>query len=248
MMLDQSPAGLASLYANIGGELSAGHSPAEAFDSVARIAVERVPGTEWASITEGRRGRFVTVAATDERASAADGIQYELGTGPCVDAALQDDVFWTDDLSGDGRWPEFARRAAEEHGVRSMLSYRLFVGNDQVVASLNLYSTKLAAFDPGAHVLGTIVAAHGARAIGLAAARQQTEQLEQALRTNRNIGTAVGVLITQHKITREQAFDLLRVASQHSNRKLTEIALEVIETGALPLPGGYGRGVSASGR
>lgn len=247
MTIDQSPVGLVSLYADIGAELSAGLGPAEAFDAVVRIAVERVSGTEWASITEGRQGRFVTVAATDDQARAADSIQYELRSGPCVDAALEDVTFWTNDLSADGRWPEFGRRAATEHGVQSMLSYRLFVENDQVVAALNLYSTKLAAYDGDADVVGTIIAAHGALAISAAAARQQIEQLEQALLTNRDIGTAIGILMTLHKITRAQAFDLLRVASQHSNRKLAEIAPEVIETGALDLPSADRREPSPSG-
>lgn len=42
--------------------------------------------------------------------------------------------------------------------------------------------------------------------------------------------------MTQHKISREQAFDLLRLASQHTHRKLAEIAYDVADTGALPLP------------
>jgi GAF domain-containing protein len=235
MTLDDSPAGLASLYADVGGQLGAGRCPADAFDAVARVAVERVSGTEWASITQGRDGRFDTAAATDDRARAVDGIQYELGSGPCVDAVLRDAVFWTDDLSGDDRWPEFARRAVREHGVRSMMSYRLFVENDHVIAGLNLYSTRPAAFDRDAHLTGIIIAAHGALAIGTVAARQQVEQLERALVTNRDIGTAMGILMSRHKVTRPQAFALLRVASQDSNRKINDLALEVIETGALNL-------------
>ena len=43
--------------------------------------------------------------------------------------------------------------------------------------------------------------------------------------------------MNQHKITRDQAFDLLRIASQHGHRKLAEIATEVADTGVLELPG-----------
>jgi hypothetical protein len=46
------------------------------------------------------------------------------------------------------------------------------------------------------------------------------------------------VLMTKHKITRSsQAFDLLRVASQNTNRKLADVATEVGGTGTLDLPG-----------
>ena len=39
----------------------------------------------------------------------------------------------------------------------------------------------------------------------------------------------------QHRITREQAFDLLRVASQDSNRKLADVATDVADTGVLTI-------------
>lgn len=38
-----------------------------------------------------------------------------------------------------------------------------------------------------------------------------------------------------HKVTREQAFDMLRIASQNSHRKLRDIAVEVADTGTLDL-------------
>jgi AmiR/NasT family two-component response regulator len=44
----------------------------------------------------------------------------------------------------------------------------------------------------------------------------------------------MGVLMTRRKVTRDEAFDLLRVTSQHSNRKVRDIALDVIEQGELP--------------
>jgi ANTAR domain len=39
-----------------------------------------------------------------------------------------------------------------------------------------------------------------------------------------------------HKLTREQAFDLLRIASQNSNLKIRDVAEEVGDTGTLPCP------------
>jgi hypothetical protein len=47
----------------------------------------------------------------------------------------------------------------------------------------------------------------------------------------------MGVLVATLKVTRDQAFDLLRIASQNSNRRLVHIAAEVNDTGVLPLPG-----------
>jgi AmiR/NasT family two-component response regulator len=41
--------------------------------------------------------------------------------------------------------------------------------------------------------------------------------------------------MNQHQFTRQQAFDVLRVASQNTNRKLADIAVEVADTGALTI-------------
>ncbi len=208
-----------------------------ALAAVAETSVARVAGAEWASITRGRNGSFQTVAATDPAAARVDGIQYELGTGPCVDAIAQQTVFRIGNLAVDPRWPEFGRRAVATAGVRSMLSHRLFLEDDDLVAGLNIYSTETDAFDDEAQIVGTLLATHGALAVSAAAARERAAQLEVALASNRDIGVAMGVLMTQYKITRSQAFDLLRVASQNTNRKLVDIAGEVGDTGRLDLPG-----------
>ena len=236
MTLDQSPQGLATLYADIGRQLLAFDDPADAFAGITRTAVTVVPGTEWASITWGRDRKFITLAATDPRAEKVDSIQYELSSGPCVDAVVQETTYRSDDLRVDSRWPEFGRRATEATGMSSMLSFRLFLEDPDVIAGLNLYSTTTSAFDGTSEVIGTLLATHGALAVSAANARQHAAQLERALLSSRDIGVAMGVLMTTHKLTREQAFDLLRVASQTTNRKLADIALDVADTGVLTLP------------
>jgi hypothetical protein len=229
----QSPADLVAVFTELGRQLAAPRDREEALGAVTGLAVKRVPGADWASITEGRRGRFATVATTDESARLVDGIQYELGTGPCVDAILEDVTFRTGDLRHDDRWPEFGRRAAEEYGVASMLSLRLYLEDDDRIAGLNLYSTKPDAFDDQAEIVGTLLATHGALAITAATDRAEAANLRRALINSREIGTAMGVLMATYKVTRDEAFDLLRIASQRSNRKLVAIAAEVNRTSVL---------------
>ncbi|QIM21885.1 ANTAR domain-containing protein [Phycicoccus sp. HDW14] len=64
--------------------------------------------------------------------------------------------------------------------------------------------------------------------------RARTGNLEVALRTNRTIGTAVGVLMASRRLSADEAFDRLRSASSTSNRKLREVAEDVVLTGQLP--------------
>src|SRR3954466_11601005 len=113
-MLLHSPAGLANLYADIGRDLAPHHRTTDALAAVARAAATRVPGVERASVTRGDKGSFVTVAATDPAAQQVYQLQHDLGTGPCVDAILQETACVTGDLgaptaggrsSGSGPWP-----------------------------------------------------------------------------------------------------------------------------------------------
>ena len=66
------------------------------------------------------------------------------------------------------------------------------------------------------------------------AAQTTVGQLRQALRTNRTTGTAVGIVMVRYELDPERAFKVLVRTSQQSNRKLHDIAAEVVRTGALP--------------
>jgi signal transduction histidine kinase/DNA-binding response OmpR family regulator len=59
-------------------------------------------------------------------------------------------------------------------------------------------------------------------------------QLRRALQSNRTTGTAVGIVMTRYDLDSERAFQVLVRASQQNNRKLSDIAEELISTGVLP--------------
>jgi hypothetical protein len=198
--------------------------------------VERVPGTRWASVSLLRTGRFTTPAATDEAAARADTLQYEIGSGPCVDAALDDSVYVTGDVTSGGRWRTWGERVASEVGVHSVFAQRLhLLDESHLVASLNIYSDQPAAFDDHAVGMGLVLATHASLILSETIARDRADNLTRALESNREIGVAMGILMHQHRLTRDQAFDLLRVASQDSNRKLADVAADVADTGELSI-------------
>jgi hypothetical protein len=143
---------------------------------VASLAARRICGARAASVTTLKNGRFETVAATDERATRADLIQYEIGAGPCVDAILEDSLLKIDDLHHDRRWPDYARLATEL-GWSSMLSYRLNpeVTSQDVLAGLNIYADRTHAFDQAAVEVGLLLATHGAMAVAAQSNLQRAE-------------------------------------------------------------------------
>jgi hypothetical protein len=68
----------------------------------------------------------------------------------------------------------------------------------------------------------------------VAAANARADHLEKALASARRIGAAIGILMYRHRVTYEQGFDLLRIASQNLHRKLFEVAEDVLAAGQLP--------------
>lgn len=201
---------------------------------ITQLAVQHVPGVEQASISEDRNGTLRTIASTGVMATAADLLQFELRSGPCVDALTNDLAYRTADIAADDRWPELGRRATIESVAASMLSFRLNAAEITRFFGLNLYSTQPAAFDDNAHTVGAVLATYSAHALRTATAREKAANLQQALNTNREIGAAMGIIMATHKVTRDSAFTLLRIASQNSNRKLIDIAADVVDTGMLP--------------
>jgi hypothetical protein len=228
--LSEQLAVIADAFSEIGLCVS-GSTSASTFQAIVDVTVERVPGTHAASITQLANGAFVTVAATSQFAVSADKIQYALGAGPCIDAILEETIYRPADIRTDRRWPEFGRQVAGL-GVGSMMSYRM-TADGVAIASLNVYSGDVDAFDDTAAATGLLLATHGGVAASAVAHRTRAEQLEDALSTSRQIGEAIGILMATHKLNENQAFDLLRIASQNTNRKLREIAADVVQTGTL---------------
>jgi hypothetical protein len=194
-----------------------------------------IVGARWSSVTVLRRGRPTTIAANDDKAIAIDEAQYAHGSGPCVDAVLEDAVFVSDDLGSEERWGDLGPRLQEEFGVRSMLAHRLHLLNEsEAIAGLNFSSDRPGAFTEADVHRGMVLASHCALLVTSVLAESRATHLLRALQSNREIGVAVGVLMARYGLTREQAFDLLRIGSQRSNRKLAELAAEVADTGLAP--------------
>jgi len=220
------------------GSLVRGGRLAPVLEAIPSAAIEAVGNAQFSSVTLLQRGSFNSIAPTDERARQADELQYELGSGPCVDAVLDDTTYCPDDLEHDDRWPVYGRRVADELGVRSMMSFRLGTvetGVESGIAGLNLYSQESRAFDACDRWTGLLLATHATALVAAAVNAERADHLQVALETNREIGAAIGILMSTRKLSQEAAFAVLRVASQDTNRKLAAVAADVVATGQLNL-------------
>lgn len=197
--------------------------------------IEHLEGADSASITELRHGGFVTLAASDQAARDADALQYELRSGPCVDAIVEGCIFTPIELMEDSRWPVFGTKAAATFGFHSMLSLRLLTDLPGSSYGLNVYSRRPQAFDRKAVLFGLLVGTYASSVVVSSASRRTILNLETALESNRQIGIAVGIIMATHRLTPERSFEMLRLASMNHNRKLRDIAESVVMTGTLDL-------------
>lgn len=62
--------------------------------------------------------------------------------------------------------------------------------------------------------------------------QEHAAQLEEALRSSRTIGAAIGMIMGSRNISEAEAFGVLKAASQGSNRKLRDIASDLLATAA----------------
>jgi hypothetical protein len=62
-------------------------------------------------------------------------------------------------------------------------------------------------------------------------ALEHAAHLEEALRSARLIGAAMGIVMAGRKVTEAQAFAVPKMASQRSNQKLRVLAEELVRTG-----------------
>ncbi|MFL6163734.1 MAG: ANTAR domain-containing protein [Jatrophihabitantaceae bacterium] len=222
---------LAQEFGELGSEIHGEGDNDAALRRLVQLAVKHIPSCVWASITvlKGKQGR--SIAYTDDIAAQADQLQYECGEGPCLQAAADNNDYLLFDVERETRWPSYTAAVLERTPVRSVLSMQLPA---EEAAALNLFADQAAAFGEDDLTMATVFAAHASTLVALYETEHDNENLHTALDSSRRIGAAIGVLMAIHKVTEDQAFDLLRTASQLLHRKLRDIASEVVETGALP--------------
>lgn len=240
---DEATAELAEVVSASARALFTAGSVSETLQRIVALAVETVDGCDLAGVFVVADGKVTTPASTDTLVIQLDGLQFEADEGPCLDAVSERGVFYAVDLLDDARWPRFGP-AASDLGVRCLLALPLLA--DGPLAALNLYARMPMAYGVRDRASGLILATLAGHALHAAQQRQaeqkQADDLHQALVSRGVIGQAQGILMERERITADQAFDVLRRASQHLNMKLREVAQDLVDTGEAPaLRSGTGR-------
>lgn len=212
-------------------ELAAQADSPHTLQRLVEITPEFFTACDHVGLSLVERDRIRTPVATDERLRRLDEAQYELGEGPCRQAILTHETVRVHDLATDPRWPSWGHAMVAELGIRSSLSFRLFIRPDRTWGALNVYSTTPDAFTDDDVEQGRIIAALAAAAL---ARSINDEQLAKALESRTLIGQATGMLMERYGLDAHRAFDVLRRLSSQHNVKLRDLADQVVHTRELP--------------
>jgi GAF domain-containing protein len=210
------------------GRLMADDDVAGAMHRVAVRAVRAIPGCDHAVIVTR------TEAGVEVVASADDGSPEVLQPGPVIEALTFVEPRRLDDTATDQRWPAFAAQLAGS-GYRSCLVLPL-PNSTEPAAVLALYSATPDRFADTAYDLELLFALHTGVAFDNVSlyedSRKLVAQLRDALRTRALIGTAQGLVMHRYTYDTDRAFTALRVASQHNNIKLRDVAAGLVDAHA----------------
>lgn len=189
-----------------------------------------------------RHGDEVLTGASDDRAASLESEQYLAGRGPSLEALATGGLVGVSDQRAETRWAAYAE-LARDHGILSTLSLPLFV-DERAIGALSLYSIEqVDGFGDDVRQRAQEFAAQASVALTLAirydAQSRTSHQLKQALLSRTVIDQAIGILMAQQGCDADTAFDLLRRHSQSNNRRLREVAEDLITrvSGRPPTPG-----------
>jgi len=162
----------------------------------------------------------------------------EDGYGPALAATFeQQTVIVRDVRSAPDQLPGYNEIAVEE-GVLSLMSVPLSHGN-QPLGAISMYYGLPQEFPADLVERAEAFATHVSVVLG---SMREEAQLRVAVLSKHLIGQAQGILMERYDLSSGQAFGVLRRYSQTSNRKLREVADEVVATRGLPesagTPGG----------
>jgi hypothetical protein len=207
--------------------LYAGSSYDDVYATICSTALELVDACDHASMMLRRGNKTWTAAATDQVGRRIDELERELGEGPCLDAITEEAAHACADLTSGSEWPDLARRVLAETPVRGMAGFRIVLEGHKEGA-LNIFSDTPGALSGASLDQAAMLTAFASVALTAVERGEEASTLRLGLQSNREIGKALGLLMAIHKISDEEAFEMLSKVSQDMNLKLATVASRVV--------------------
>jgi GAF domain-containing protein len=199
---------------------------------VAELAKRSLGGVEGVSLTFIRDRHPQSVVFTGALAIDLDERQYDLGFGPCLDAAKTGQTIVVDTDATDSPYNEFARIAARA-GVRHVVSVGLPL-DQRSIGGVNIYCADDAPITPEFVQHAEVFASYAAVAVNnvtrYADVADEAANMRAAMASRAVIEQGKGIIMARDHCTAEEAFDILRRISQQQNVKLRELAQALVDS------------------
>ena len=183
------------------------------------------------AVTLGRQKRTATIGGSSDQAMLLDRIEQSLEQGPCIDALESGRPVLLDDSTSSPQWNEYCQ-ALTAAGMRSTLGIPMEL-EPSSAAVLNFFAQLPGTFTRDAVTDALTFAGVAGKALRVAikitALTETAGNLEAAMGNRSIIDTACGVIISQNRCSHEEAFQILRKASNDRNQKLRDLALALVE-------------------
>lgn len=222
---------LAAVFARMAGLLLSDETVHTALKLVTELAEETVGGVGAGVTLVDEQGNR-TMAATDPVAERADGLQYELGEGPCLTAVVLRTTVRVDDTVRDERWPRWSEAVAAL-GIRSSLTAPLVAGGT-VLGALKVYSDQLGAYPGRAEYLLMMFAAQAAILLANVRshenARRLSDRLVEAMRSRDLVGIAKGIVMARDGVDEQAGFAALVARAQREHTSVHDVAAALVRS------------------
>lgn len=183
------------------------------------------------AVTLKLRRKPATAAGSSARAVELDQLEQAVGDGPCIKSLREMSPVIIDDVSTDPRWPELTRKFADA-GVYSSLGVPMEISSD-ASAALNFFASRPGVFTPDVYdkAIGFAAAARNTLhlSVRINTVQSRADDLEAAMQSRTAINLACGVIMAQNRCSQAEAMEILTRVSSNRNRKLRDVAAELVE-------------------
>ena len=222
---------LARAFVRLADTLASDFDIVDFLHGLAEDSVEILRAAAAGVMLADARGGLRLIASSDERMRLLELFELQGAQGPCLDAFSSGRAVQANAADSRVRWPVFARQASGE-GFQVMCAVPLRVRAD-VIGALNLFRGSDEPFTSTEMEIAQAMAKMAA--IGLIQERALRERnllaakLQAALNSRVIIEQAKGMTAEYLTVTVDDAFKLLRNYARYHNRKLSEVASDVVD-------------------
>ena len=203
--------------------------PGAPLSELAELSLELIPGSAAAGVVVAGAHEW-TYATSSASVAGLHQMQLDSGAGPVPEALRSGEARRIDDRAEDDRWPAVCAAMAAD-GLRSCLILPLRTDREPGGA-LAIYGREPNCFTGAGHDVALLFAAQGGVAMRNANVygncRRLVQNLHRALESRAVIEQAKGILVAEYGYPPDVAFKRLSVLSQNTNRKVKDIAADLV--------------------